>query len=145
MWRRPASGGMSFASFLRVWAVDANKAATKALSISSTENDMKVHPSITEERVSDPTTSREQLSRADGTRRHAPVAPAISQLSPSCFDPTTRRLLRRSRSAHVFWPDWIEALTGYDPDQYDGTVEGSAARLEGRQRSLHGRRALRRR
>ena len=24
----------------------------------------------------------------------------------------------------VFWPDWIEALIGYDPDQHDGTVEG---------------------
>lgn len=24
----------------------------------------------------------------------------------------------------IFWPDWIEALIGYDPDQHDGTVEG---------------------
>ena len=23
----------------------------------------------------------------------------------------------------IFWPDWIEALTDYDPDQHDGTVE----------------------
>jgi hypothetical protein len=22
-----------------------------------------------------------------------------------------------------FWPDWIEALSGWDPDQQDGTVE----------------------
>jgi hypothetical protein len=22
-----------------------------------------------------------------------------------------------------FWPDWIEALSGWDPDQHDGTVE----------------------
>jgi hypothetical protein len=23
----------------------------------------------------------------------------------------------------IFWPDWIEALSGYDPDQHNGTVE----------------------
>jgi hypothetical protein len=23
----------------------------------------------------------------------------------------------------IVWPDWIEALTGYDPDQHNGTVE----------------------
>jgi hypothetical protein len=23
----------------------------------------------------------------------------------------------------IFWPNWIEALTGYDPDQHDGTGE----------------------
>jgi hypothetical protein len=23
----------------------------------------------------------------------------------------------------IFWPDWIEALTAYDPDQHNGTVE----------------------
>lgn len=23
----------------------------------------------------------------------------------------------------IFWPDWIEGLTGYDPDRHDGTVE----------------------
>jgi hypothetical protein len=23
----------------------------------------------------------------------------------------------------IFWPDWIEALTGYDPEQHDGSVE----------------------
>ena len=23
----------------------------------------------------------------------------------------------------IFWPDWIEALSSYDPDQHDGTVE----------------------
>jgi hypothetical protein len=23
----------------------------------------------------------------------------------------------------IFWPDWIEGLTGYDPDPHDGTVE----------------------
>jgi hypothetical protein len=22
-----------------------------------------------------------------------------------------------------FWPDWIEALSGWDPDQHDGSVE----------------------
>jgi hypothetical protein len=23
----------------------------------------------------------------------------------------------------IFWPDWIEELTGYDPDQHAGSVE----------------------
>ena len=23
----------------------------------------------------------------------------------------------------ILWPDWIEALAGYHPDQHDGTVE----------------------
>ena len=23
----------------------------------------------------------------------------------------------------IFWPDWIEVLTGYDSDQHNGTVE----------------------
>jgi hypothetical protein len=22
-----------------------------------------------------------------------------------------------------FWPDWIEAISGWDPDQHDGSVE----------------------
>jgi hypothetical protein len=23
----------------------------------------------------------------------------------------------------LFWPDWIEGMSGYDPDQHNGTVE----------------------
>jgi hypothetical protein len=23
----------------------------------------------------------------------------------------------------IFWQDWFEALTGYDPDEHDGSVE----------------------
>ena len=23
----------------------------------------------------------------------------------------------------LFWPDWIEAISGWDPDQHDGSVE----------------------
>jgi hypothetical protein len=28
----------------------------------------------------------------------------------------------------IFWPDWMEALTGYDPDQHDGN--GRVAHLD---------------
>jgi hypothetical protein len=26
-----------------------------------------------------------------------------------------------------FWPDWIEAISGWDPDQHDGSVEWAIA------------------
>jgi hypothetical protein len=88
--------------------------------ISSTENDKKVHPSITEEGMSDPTTRREQLSRATEHADGASDKPTVFQVA-----------LIRSLAGFcgglavlsIFWPDWIEALTGYDPDQHDGTVE----------------------
>jgi hypothetical protein len=27
----------------------------------------------------------------------------------------------------LFWPDWIEAISGWDPDQHDGSVEWAIA------------------
>jgi hypothetical protein len=80
---------------------------------------MKAHPSITEERMSDPTpaenNSRTQARTDDtGDKQTFPQVALIRPLAGFCCGLAVLT---------IFWPDWIEALTGYDPDHHDGTVE----------------------
>jgi hypothetical protein len=53
----------------------------------------------------------------DKTRRRALMTQAVSLIRPLAV------LCGGLGVLSLFWPDWIEALTGYDPDQHDGTVE----------------------
>jgi hypothetical protein len=59
----------------------------------------------------------EQCSRADETRRRALMTSAVSLIRPLAGFCGGLAVLS------IFWPDWIETLTGYDPDQHNATVE----------------------
>ena len=59
---------------------------------------------------------RRESRRSEGAHRLTGDKPSVSQVA--LIRPL--RVLLWSRCARHFWPDWIEALTGYDLDQHAG-------------------------
>ena len=51
------------------------------------------------------------------------MTPAISWQSPKLLIRPLAGFCGALAVLTVFWPDWIEGLTGYDLDQHEGTVE----------------------
>jgi hypothetical protein len=60
--------------------------------------------------------TRETKARTDDTG-HKPIVFQVAWIRPIAGLCGGLALLT------IFWPDWIEALTGYDPDQHAGLVE----------------------